>query len=210
MEYLLSFHSFCRYSFTLPAALQHDFELIDFGSKTLVQYFEKLVYRGDDSVDSRTTKVHANKRVGQNHKCLGSCMHSDCQTGERLLKTKAKSVAATAQQRGNSTFECQTMHRIQDETVMSKYEAYLRQQGAITAKKQKHKPCHTDTLTRGIPNFRYCAGTGKWCQLDRKGKVLDEANSIDKAITEAFLRLEPSLDAYEIHCEVQLRDQSRI
>jgi hypothetical protein len=132
MEYLLSFHAFCRYSSALPTSLQDDFELIDFGSQTVVQYFEKMVYRGDDSVDSRTTKVHANKRVGQNHRYLGSCMHADCQTGERLLKTKAKSVAATAQQRGNSIFEGQAMHRIQDETVMSKYEAYLAQQDGFT------------------------------------------------------------------------------
>ena len=212
MEYLLSFHAFCRYSFTLPAVLQDDIDLIDFGSRTIVQYYEKLVYRGDDSVDSRTTKVHANKRVGQNHKYLGSCMHADCQTGERLLKTKAKSVAATAQQRGNSIFECQAMHRIQDETVMSKYEAYLAQQDAFTAKRQKrqnHDPSLTDTITRCIPNFRYCSGTGKWLHLDRKGKVIGKAH-IERAIEEAFFRLEPSLDAYEIHCEIQLRDGSRV
>jgi Plavaka transposase len=209
MEYLLSFHSFCRYSFTLPVAMQEDFNLIDFGSRTLIQYFEKMVYRGDDSVDSRTTKVHANKRVGHNHKCLGSCMHSDCQTGERLLKTKAKSIASTAQQRGNSIFECQAMHRIQDETVLSKYEAYLKQQDALTTRKQKHEPARTDTVTRRVPNFRYCTETGKWFRLDRKEKVLGEVD-LDRTIEEAFFRLEPSLDAYEIHCEVQLRDQSRI
>jgi hypothetical protein len=46
-------------------------------------------------------------------------------------------------------------------------------------------------------------------RLDRKGKVLGEA-FIDRAINDAFFRLEPSLDIHEIHCEVQLRDQSRI
>jgi len=153
LEYLLSFHAFCRYSFTLPTELQDNFDLIDFGSRTIIRYFEKLVYRGDDSVDSRTTKVHANKRVGQNHRCLGACMHSDCQTGERLLKTKAKNVAATAQQRGNSIFECQAMHRIQDETVMLKYQAFLSQQDACTTKKPKKTPSRTDTVTRCIPNF---------------------------------------------------------
>ena len=209
MEYLLCFHAFCRYSFTLPSALQDDVDLIDFGSRTLIQYFEKLVYRGDDSVDSRTTKVHANKRVGQNHKSLGSCMHADCQTGERLLKTKAKRMAATAQQRGNSIFECQSMHRIQEETVMSKYEAYLTQQKVCTTRKCRQEPSTTDTLTRCKPNFRYCAGSDKWLQLDRKGKVLGEAY-IDRMISEAFFRLEPTLDVYEIHCEVKLRDQSRL
>jgi len=207
LEYLLSFHAFCRYSFNLPPALQDDFDQIDFGSRTIIQYYEKLVYRGDDSVDSRTTKVHSNKRVGQNHKCLGSCMHSDCQTGERLLKTKAKKVAVTAQQRGNSIFECQAMHRIQDETVMSKYEAFLQQQDASMTRKQKKQSSKTDTLTRCMANFRYCGDT--WVQLDRKGKVQGEA-CLDKTITEALFRLEPSLDIYELHCEVQLRDQSRL
>ena len=57
---------------TLSCCQVHYYDLIDFGSQTIVQYYEKLVYRGDDSVDSCTTKVHANKWVGQNHKCLGS------------------------------------------------------------------------------------------------------------------------------------------
>jgi len=74
LEYFLCFHAFCRYSYTLPSKLQEQEEVIDFGSRTVVQYFEKMVYHGDDSVDSRTTKIHANKRVGQNHKCLGACM----------------------------------------------------------------------------------------------------------------------------------------
>ncbi len=126
-----------------------------------------------------------------------------------FIKTKAKNVAATAQQRGNSIFECQAMHRIQDETVMLKYQAFLSQQDACTTKKPKKTPSRTDTVTRCIPNFRHCDGTGKWLQLDRKGKVLGEA-LIDKAINDAFFRLEPSLDVHEIHCEVQLRDQSRI
>jgi|GEM_PF-4704884 hypothetical protein len=211
LEYLLCFHAFCRYSFTLPPEFQDNFDLINFGCQTLIRYYEKLVYRGDNTLDSRTTKVHANKRVGLNHKCLRSCMHADCQTGERLLKTKAKSVAATAQQRGNSIFECQSMHRIKDDTVMSKYEAFLTKEALNKSNEQliDQRSVLVDSVTRRVPNFRYSADTGEWMQLDRKGKVVGKA-MINQSITEALFRLEPDLDVYEIHCELKLRDQSRI
>lgn len=211
LEYLLCFHAFCRYSFTLPRKMQDNIELIDFGSRTLVQYFEKMVYRGDDSVDSRTTKVHANKRAGLNHQCLGSCMHADCQTGERLLKTKAKGISSTAQQRGNSTFERQSMHRIQEETILSKYELFLIDQELNTSKKKKKTldSSGQPTVSRRVPNFRYDASTSQWLQLDRKGKVSGIAQ-INQAITEALFEVEPTLDVYEIHGEVLLADRSRI
>jgi hypothetical protein len=138
-------------------------------------------------------------------------MHADCQTGERLLKTKAKSVAATAQQRGNSIFECQSMHRIKDDTVMSKYEAFLTKEALNKSNEQliDQRSVLVDSVTRRVPNFRYSADTGEWMQLDRKGKVVGKA-MINQSITEALFRLEPDLDVYEIHCELKLRDQSRI
>lgn len=213
IEYLMSFHSFCRYSVSLPIDLQQNLDLVDFGSRTVVQYFEKMVYRGDNTVDSRTTKVHANMRVGLNHSCLGSCMHADCQTGERLLKTKAKKVSATAQQRGNSTFEKQTMHRIRDEIIMSKYETFMKEE---QQKSNDHAPNPTGdqtgaaspgNVTRHIANFRYIPITRRWIKLDRKGNNVGVAD-IDVGITEAYLELEPNETEYELYGEIQLKDKS--
>jgi len=170
-----------------------------------------MVYRGNNSVDSRTTKIHANKRVGQNHKCLGTCMHADCQTGERLLKTKAKSISSTAQQRGNNIFEKQTMDRVLEEILMKKFEMELMERRRL---KENVPPesngARKASFTRRVPSFRYNTETSQWDQLDRKGRTLPGKAGIDEAILEAFQRVDPPLELYEIHCEVKMHDGSYI
>lgn len=216
MEYLLCFHAFCKYSSTLSREVQENIDRIEFGCRTTVQYFEKTLYRGDDTLDSRTTKVHANKRVGLNHSRLGTLMHADCQTGERLLKTKAKSISATAQQRGNSIFEGQSMHRIQEDTVLSQYERHLveKKMYSTSSKKSTRKTLTQGTVNvcRRQPNFRYDHANRRWLELDRKGKIMHQQEQayIDPAITDAFLQLEPDLDVHEIYSEIQLVDGSRV
>lgn len=214
LEYMLCFHAFCKYSYTLPDELRTDNHLIDYGSRSLIEYYSKIIYRGDESVDCRTTKVHSNIRAGFNYILLGSCIHADCQTGERLLKTKAKKISSTAQKRGNSHFEQGTMHRIQEETLLSQFELHLLEQQETQDKtdtKNNDNEC-TCNVTRRSPNFRYEPSTSKWYHVNRKGKLIegDQDVGIIPEITNAFLREEPSMEVYEIHCEIQLRDKSRV
>jgi len=160
-------------------------------------------------------------------------MHADCQTGERLLKTKAKSISSTAQQRGNSIFEKQSMDRVLEEILMKKFEMELMER---RRQKENVPPAsdHADkaSFTRRVPSFRYNTETSQWDQLDRKGRILPgkagieaailEAqvdgkgrtlpgqSGIDNAILEAFKRVHPPLELYEIHCEVKMHDGSYI
>jgi hypothetical protein len=71
----------------------------------IVTYFSRMIYRGDSTIDSRTAKIHTQRRLGHNFRCLGNVMHSCCEIGERLLKTEAKKISRTAQQRGNTEDE---------------------------------------------------------------------------------------------------------
>jgi hypothetical protein len=42
---MLCYHAWCHDSHLLPIELQHEYDLIDFGSKMLVQYFDSILYR---------------------------------------------------------------------------------------------------------------------------------------------------------------------
>jgi len=139
------------------------------------------------------------------------CMHADCQTGERLLKTKAKSISSTAQQRGNNIFEKQTMDRVLEEILMKKFEMELMERRRL---KENVPPesngARKASFTRRVPSFQYNTKTSQWDQLDRKGRTLPGKAGIDEAILEAFQRVDPPLELYEIHCKVKMHDGSYI
>ena len=121
MELLLVYHSFCHFSSSLPNHLRTDYETIDYGGKAIFFYTDKILYRGDNTLDFRTTKMHCQERTGRNYKCLGSLMHTSCHLGERLLKTEAKGISKTAQKRGQDTFLLQTCKRIEENLLMDRF-----------------------------------------------------------------------------------------
>ena len=125
LEYVLCYHSFCKYSSSLPSVMRQDVDLIDYSGRSLVAYFSRMIYRGDNTIDSRTTKIHAQRRFGHNFNLLGNVMHGCCEVGERLLKTEAKRISRTAQQRGSITFERQTCSRILDRHLLDKMRVAL-------------------------------------------------------------------------------------
>jgi hypothetical protein len=52
VEYMLCYHAWCYDSHLLPVELQQEYDLIDFGSKMLMQYFDSILYRGDNTCDT--------------------------------------------------------------------------------------------------------------------------------------------------------------
>ena len=125
LEYVLCYHAFCKYSTSLPVFLQRSHENIKAGNQFVVEYFQKLIYRGNSTVDSRFPKLHAQCRMAHNTLTLNSVMNFCCETGERLLKTEAKGVSRTAQQRGHGTFLTQTMSRLQDRSILDCFAMYI-------------------------------------------------------------------------------------
>jgi len=214
LEYCLCYHAFCKYSSTLPPNIRQDFELIDHSGRSLIAYFCRMIYRGDATVDSRTTKIHAQRRLGHNFSSLGSVMHACCEVGERLLKTEAKKVSRTAQQRGCTTFERQTCSRILDRHLFDKMrlalerKSILDQQGGPTNRQAK-----SDSFSRRHPHFILFRADRKVMAYDRFGKEFIPNHNTgmpSQLVCDKLLELEATVDTIELYNEVVLRDGSYV
>lgn len=210
LEYVLCYHAFCKYSWTLPVFLQRHYENIQSGNRFVVEYFQKLIYRGNCTVDSRFPKIHSQCRMGDNTVALNTVMNVCCETGERLLKTEAKGISRTAQQRGDLTFITQTMSRLQDRLVLDGFAVYL-EEGESTD--IRHQSESTDQLGRIHPHFLYEVETGRFHALNRNNEPKipdDKSGYLDKEVLYALKEKEPSMTQFEIYNEVILRDNSRL
>jgi hypothetical protein len=74
VEYMLCFHAWCHDSHLFPVELQQDYDLIDFGSRMLVRYFDSILYRGNDTCDTDTCKIHTQLHNSQSHCYFGDLM----------------------------------------------------------------------------------------------------------------------------------------
>ena len=204
MEYALCFHAFCKYSTTLPASLRQNFSNIEEGGRILTKYFERMFYRGDNSIDSRTTKTHVHRRLGQNFKDLLNLMHGCSELGEKLLKTEAKGVAKTAQQRGEEIFHSQTCKRIDDRIVLDMFRQHI---DPVHPSQSSHS---SDAFSRRMPHFLFDRNepTRVW-SLDRKGKrSIPDASTGDvtQAVKDYLILTEPDIKIFEIYNEAILQD----
>ena len=82
LEYVLCYHSFCKYSWSLPLFLQRRHENIKAENRFVIEYFQKLLYRGNNTVDSRFPKIHAQCRMSAHTEALNTVMNFCCETGE--------------------------------------------------------------------------------------------------------------------------------
>ena len=209
LEYALCYHSFCKYSSTLPPALRQDLDLIDYSGRSLVAYFSRMIYRGDATVDSRTTKVHAQRRLGLNFQSLGNVMHGCCEVGERLLKTEAKKISRTAQQRGSTTFERQTCSRILDRHLFDKMRVALDRHNANS----RTQETGVDKFSRRFPHFILSRMDRSVMACDRKGNqfVPNESSGCpSNLVRDELLVIETDVDTLEVYNEVILRDGSYV
>jgi hypothetical protein len=222
LEYVLCYQSFCKYSSNLPPELRNSFEVVEFGGRSLIRYFERMIYRGDNTLDARTTKTHAQMRTGWNYLAILSLMHATCETGERLLKTEAKGISKTAQQRGASTFERQTCCRVQDKLVMDKFGEVL-EELLLLKRFQEMKEGNensttndnnkSDQFNRHLPHFILQRVGKEVMASDRAGKLSipdEKSGYLDPTIVTNLLTLEPGMDMFEIYTEVKLRNDSLV
>jgi hypothetical protein len=175
-----------------------------------VEYFQKLIYRGNNTVDSRFPKIHSQCRMGANTVDLNTVIHFCCETGERLLKTEAKGISRTAQQRGNDTFLTQTMSRIQDRSVLDSFGFYLEDQEKNNDSTEGKQDDH---FGRIHPHFVYDAQTGTIVALNRKNEPKQpdiQSGYLDQEIIDALKKHEPLIKSFAIYNEVVLRDNSRL
>jgi Plavaka transposase len=210
LEYVLSYHAFCKYSWSLPVFLQRSYGNIKAGNRFVVEYFQKLIYRGSNTVDSRFPKIHSQCRMGQNTEEMNTVMNFCCETGERLLKTEAKGISRTAQQRGNDTFLTQTMSRLQDRSVLDCFAMYLDEK---VRKDDLPGLEQCDRLGRTHPHFLFDVVSDQIYALNRKRekkKPDDKSGYLACEVTDALKKHDPHTMRFEIYNEVVLRDTSRL
>ena len=210
LEYVLCYHAFCKYSWTLPVFLQRNYMNIKAGNRFVVEYFQKLIYRGNTSIDSRFPKIHAQCRMSGNTEALNTVMNFSCETGERLLKTEAKGISRTAQQRGNTTFLSQTMSRLQDRSVLDCFAMYLEEKETHDEPLESNQ---TDRFARTFPHFIYDIEKEQIFSVNRKNERTQQNSKsgfLSKEVLDALKKHEPQMKQFEIYNEVVLRNDSRV
>ena len=210
LEYVLCYHAFCKYSWSLPFFLQRQYDNIKAGNRFMVEYFQKLIYRGNASVDSRFPKIHAQCRMGKLTEELNTVMNCCCETGERLLKTEAKGISRTAQQRGSDTFLTQTMSRIVDRALLDCFALHLDDRENPL---EYHESSKGDRFGRRHPHFVYNTETEKIHALNRKNEAKHPdaiSGCLTREITNALKKHDSVTKTFEIYNKVILRDNSRL
>ena len=137
-------------------------------------------------------------------------MNFCCETGERLLKTEAKGISRTAQQRGNETFLAQTMTRIMDRAVLDCFSLHLH---GTENRQEYHDLSKGDQFGRTHPHFVYHAETKQMYSLNRKNEAKppdDLSGCLTREVTNALKKHDPHTKKFEIYNEVILRDNSRL
>jgi len=210
LEYVLCFHSFCKYSSSLPPPLRDKFDNVHDGGRFIVRYIERQFYRGDDTVDYRTTKLHCHRRIGQNYEEMRCMMNFCTEVGERLLKTEAKQISRTAQKRNETIFQSQTSKRVMERQLLESFcdtaEATVQQHGRRRREKK-------DEFSRNLPHFVFSRQHPTILAMDRHGVTStpnDRTGFIPSIIKKTLLQHEQTMSVFEIYNEVILRDDSYI
>jgi Plavaka transposase len=210
LEYVLCFHAFCKYSSALPSSVRDNFANVHHGGRSLVRYIERQFYRGDDTVDYRTTKLHCHRRIGRNYEEMRSLMHFSTEVGERMMKTEAKQISRTAQQRGEVTFEAQTSERVLERQLLETFGDVVENLLQPPLKNAREKK---DAFTRNLPHFVFTREDTTVLAMDRHGKTSlpnNRTGNIPSIIKKTLLQHESTMSSFEIYNEAILRDDSYI
>lgn len=218
LEYVLCFHAFCKYGWSLPHFLQKHHRNIRAGNRYVVEYFQKLIYRGNATIDSRFPKIHSQCRMALNTIEMNTVMHFCCETGERLLKTEAKGISKTAQQRSGKTFVAQTMSRLQDRCLMDSFSLFLDEQERKHPVRNVGDECAAsqgavDRTARKFPHFIYLVEDDTLTAHDRfqnPKKPDKESGTIDPSILCELKKKHPQTKRFEIFNEVVLRNNCHV
>jgi len=150
VELVLCYHAWCHYGGDLSRELQEDNDLIRFATGMVVQYFDTILYRGDNTVDSDTCKNHSQLHGADVDDNIGNQMQYCTETGERGLKVWAKGVSRTALKHGRDVFTHSTAKRVGERLL-------LNAAADRTLRKQVQEETASPTTGnhRKMPHFRF-------------------------------------------------------
>jgi hypothetical protein len=119
-EHALILNALLQEHHQLSGPLQKDIDIISEGVHKCVDVITKGIYRGDNSIDCATCKIHAHCHIARDIAEYGSPSNYDATLGERGLKFWAKAPGRTARKCGETTFITQTVSRISDRQMLAK------------------------------------------------------------------------------------------
>ena len=155
-----------------------------------LELFDKIIYRGDDTVDTSTTKVHSHKNAPNNIQQYGSPAGWNCSTGERGLKTWAKLVSKTAQKQRLNAFTLQTSFRVTERLMMQRVKEVYE---TNNSKNDDNDTASIDTSTkwgRKQPHYIYDTKNKITWKLSAKGKKFRIQTPFHKQIVTALSKWE--------------------
>jgi hypothetical protein len=117
----LAFHSFVHYFEEIPAEQQTNGCFIHDCVKAYIKIYTNAVYRGDNTVDCETPKIHAHLHLAGDIMDFGHPMNWDARKVERGLKDWAKVVSSTAHKQNLIDFTYQTAMMLRLTTTSSKH-----------------------------------------------------------------------------------------
>ena len=212
VEYCLCFHSYCHYGHLLPYSYRSDLQTVDYGARKVIRYFDTLVYRGDNTCDMDTCKVHTQLRTKRNIEMTGDPMQTSCNGCERGLKSWAKNISKTAQKQGYGIFTLQTGKRVSDQIILSKaYATIVHQNKSINDNQQQTSECSS----RLYPQFRIRKQKSSYSQVfvDRKNNEMQTtpySGSLEKVIIKSIFDLEPEMLEINVWTEVKITRNNNI
>ena len=187
---MLSFHSFIHYFEEVTPSDRTDIKKIQHSLEDLIGDYASCIYRGDDTVDCDTCKLHSHLHLAYDIQSYGHPMNWEAGKGERGLKTWAKMPANTAQKINITTFTHQTAMRTADVSLLRK---------AISDSANEPTPrvvMETNAKLRKFPHF--------WLDIQRKittyrvskkGKKEDIKNQVHHKQTIKYLaQMEQGID----------------
>jgi hypothetical protein len=213
IELALCLHAYLHYSKNLPLETRCKPEVFDRGIREFLRLFNQYVYRGDNSVDTDTCKIHCHLHILQNILMFGDPMQYDAAKGERGLKDWAKLISQTAQKCGIDIFLFQTIHRVSTHQLMQRA-----QQLELWRKNREQKSnVGTGTnieetpirkvMNRKLPHFRYRTKPKVLYSVDRKGRetvATEDTGLVDHRILSKIQRDHDDLEDIDIWGEIYL------
>jgi hypothetical protein len=218
IELALCLHAYLHYSKDLAFEQRCQPEVFDRGIREFLRRLNSDVYRGDDSVDTDTCKIHCHLHVLLNILLYGDPMQYDAAKGERGLKDWAKNISQTAQKSGIETFLFQTIQRVATLQLMRRAEQLdlwkkrkeeVRRNNSNSA--AVPKPARS-VMNRKAPSFRYVVATKKLTAIDRHFRssvpTVKTTGLIDKRILAMIERDHDDLECIEIWGEIYLSNET--
>jgi hypothetical protein len=217
LEVLLCFHAYLHGSNSVPLEDRSDFATIQSCFDNFVDLYRRTIYRGDNSLDDGTCKVHAHYHPPRTSREYCDPKGAEAGKGERGLKKWAKLPAKTAIKRGKRTFANHTALRVQQRQLLLRSAVARRRLEARRLKDNDSSGEEQQRQRRSFrkkPHYVYRLSSdrkkGLLVRLDKDGfeepVPLDAQSPVPLEVLTAMERFESKQYVFRMWCETEKLD----